>query len=112
MSQILLPDYDFEEAFWNWSENHLQATVSFQDKNGGEPLYVDATVTRKITEATCEEDGVAVYTAKATYEGKTFTQKESVVIDAPGHSYEGTVHDDGHITYVCSVCGDTYTDEE
>lgn len=111
VSQIELPDYDFENGVWAWSDDRLSANLTFADKRGGESLVLDATVTRKTTEATCEKDGSIVYTAKATYEGKTYTDKETVVIESLGHDYEG-VYEANEITYTCSRCGDTYTNED
>ena len=111
VDSIELPDYDFDNGVWEWTNNNLTAKVTFADKKGGEDLVLDATVTRKTTEATCEKDGSIVYTAKATYEGKTFTKKQTTVIESLGHNYEGT-YEGGHFTYTCSVCGDSYTDED
>ena len=105
------PDYDMSNGVWTWSEDLYSATVDFVDKNGGEPLALTATVTRKTTDATCDEDGSVVYTAKVVYDGKTYTDKKTTVIEAVGHNYEGVV-EEGHITYTCSHCGDSYTDED
>ena len=109
---IELPEYDFDNGIWAWGDDNLTATVAFADKVGGEDLVLDAEITKKITEATCEKDGSIVYTAKAVYEGKTFTQKQTIVLESQGHNYEAIYGDDGHITYECTICGDTYTDEE
>ncbi|MBE5763171.1 MAG: hypothetical protein E7338_02990 [Clostridiales bacterium] len=109
---IELPEYDFDNGIWAWGDDNLTATVTFADKVGGEDLVLDAEITKKITEATCEKDGSIVYTAKAVYEGKTFTQKQTIVLESQGHNYEAIYGDDGHITYECTICGDTYTDEE
>ncbi len=109
---IELPEYDFDNGIWAWGDDNLTATVTFADKVGGEDLVLDAEITKKITEATCDKDGSIVYTAKAIYEGKTFTQKQTIVLESQGHNYEATYGDDGHITYECTICGDTYTDEE
>lgn len=111
MDSIELPEYDFENGVWAWENDNLSATVTFADKKGGEDLVLNAVVTRKTTEATCEKDGSIVYTAKASYEGKTFTKKQTTVIESLGHNYEGT-YEDGHFTYICSKCGDSYTDIE
>ena len=111
VDSIELPEYDFENGGWAWENDNLSATVTFAEKKGGEDLVLNAVVTRKTTEATCEKDGSIVYTAKASYEGKTFTKKQTTVIESLGHNYEGT-YEDGHFTYICSKCGDSYTDIE
>ena len=104
------PEYDMANGVWTWSDDLVSATVSFADKNGGQPLVLTATVTKKTNKATCEEDGSVVYTAKVVYDDKIYTNKETTVLEAIGHSYEGVV-EEGHITYTCSLCGDSYTDE-
>ena len=110
VDSIVLPEYDFESGVWAWGEDALTATVTFADKNGGESLVLEATIMRKTIDPTCDKDGTVVYTAKADYEGRTFTDKQSTVIPSLGHDYEGVIGEDGQITYVCSRCGDTYTD--
>ena len=110
VDSILLPEYDFENGVWAWGEDRLTATVTFADKNGGESLVLEATITRKTIDATCEEDGAVVYTARVDYNGRTFTDKQSTAIPSLGHDYEGVIGEDGQTTYVCSRCGDTYTD--
>lgn len=110
VSQILLPDYDFAGGVWTWNDDFTAATVTFTDTKGGENLILDATVTRKKIEPTCEEDGNVVYTAETTYQGKSYTDKKSFVLESTGHEYEGVLGEDGRITYTCSHCGDTYTD--
>ncbi len=104
LSQIKLPDYDFDHGVWSWSEDFSDATVAFADKKGGEALVLTATVTRKRVDPTCEEDGSLDYTAKAVYEGKSYTDKKSTLLEALGHNYEWS--DDG--AYTCSRCGDSY----
>lgn len=110
MDAIELPEYDFEHGVWTWAEDNLSATVTYADKKGGEDLVLIAQVIRKYTEPTCEKDGSIEYTAKATYEGTTYSDKVTLVVDSVGHSYEGTF-ENGHFTYTCSICGDTYTDD-
>ena len=110
LSEILLPDYDFANPVWAWSEDFTGATATLADKKGGEDLILTATVTRKTTDATCEKNGSIVYIAKVTYGDKTFSDKQSTVIESLGHDYEGTFDATGRITYTCSHCGDTYTD--
>ncbi len=111
ISSIELPEYDFDSGVWTWTDDNLSATVTFADKRGGEPLVLAAAVTRKTTQPTCEKDGAVVYTAKVTYGDATYTEKETVIIESEGHSYEGVL-EDGRYTFTCAKCGDTYTVEE
>ena len=109
VSQVEVPLYDLQNGVWLWNDDYTAATVSFADTRGGEDLILTASVTRKRTEPDCEVDGSIVYTAKVTYEGKTYTDKKTTVLESLGHDYEGTVTG-REITYTCSRCGDTYTD--
>ena len=81
------PDYDFENPEWNWTDE--LATVSFADKNGGNPLVLEATTTSEIiTDADCENDGQKLYTATAEYNDQTFTDTQTETIAAYGHYYQ------------------------
>ena len=112
-SQALTPSYDLDNGVWNWSDDRLSATAAFPDVRGGhEDLVLNATVTSKTTEPKCLEDGSVVYTAKVEYQGKSVTKKETVVLTAVGHDYEIISDGENGTTYVCSQCGDTYTDND
>lgn len=87
------------DPVWNW-ENTSKATATFTcEKNADHKEMVSAGITSKITKpATCTENGVTTYTAKAIFQDEEYTdQKEAADIPATGHSYE-----DG----VCTVCGE------
>ena len=83
------PEYDLDNASWTWSADYEGATVSFEEVNGGEPLVLTATVAKELTEPTCEEDGFAVCTATLEYEGRSYTDEQTVVDEgsALGHKY-------------------------
>ena len=88
---VELPEYDYENGVWEWADDYTAAKVTFADKKGGEALVLNATITRKATEQpTCDKEGTAVYTAKAGYDGKTFSDKKTIILDALLHDYEGT----------------------
>ena len=110
VSQTLVPSYDFDHGVWTWDADYSAATVTFADTRGGEALVFTASVTRKTTDATCEQDGSIVYTAKVEYDGKTYSNKQTTVLDALGHDYDG-VYEAGQITYTCSRCHDSYTSD-
>ena len=91
-------------------------------EEGGEESHEHTLVYHESVEATCTEDGAVEY-YECEYCGKIFADSEaqtelySVIISA-GHSYgegvvtkEATCTEEGCITYTCSVCGDTYTEE-
>ena len=81
----LPPDYDLDKGAWAWTG--ASAKIVFQDKNGGEALTLDATVTSAETPASCETDGAVVYTAVATYGDRSFSDTKTTVLTAFGHDY-------------------------
>ena len=110
VDQIELPVYDFDNGVWVWGNDNRTATVTFADKRGGDPLVLQATVTKKkVVKATCEGFGSDLYTAKATYQGKSFTEEKTVEVDPEGHTY---VYSYETGMFECSVCGDAYPAEE
>lgn len=82
----LLPDYDFDGGVWDWTDD-FGASVTFTDKNGGDPLTLSATVTSSETAPTCDTDGAITYLATASYEGRMFTDQKTQVVSATGHDY-------------------------
>ena len=108
ISQSLLPSYDFDKGVWTWNDDHTVATAAFPDTRGGEDLVLPATITSKTTPAECEKEGSIVYTAKVSYEGNTYQKKDTVILPAEDHEYEG-VEENGHWTFTCIKCNDSYT---
>ena len=84
-------DWDKPEFKWN---GYQTVIATFTCKNGGSHYEnVNATVTSKTTEATCESDGKTVYTAAVEFEGKTYTDTKTETIKKTGHSYKLTSWD-------------------
>ena len=67
-------------------------------------------------DATCDKDGVIVYTYKCTNDGCTSTKKvPQTVAEATGHNYDtvttpATCTAKGYDTHTCEFCGDSYKD--
>ena len=101
-------DYD---AQFTWNDDNT-ATAAITDKN--DPSYsatIPADVTSETTPATCEEDGIVVYTATVTVGSQTFSSKREEVIPAIGHNYSEpalTWGEDGYVTvtFKCQNPGD------
>lgn len=110
------------------TEPPVTSTTNSTDKTTTKPTEVptDAPTTVTINygelvpskEATCTEDGnIAYYYVSDTnkYYNSDFIEVESVVISKKAHTYkiqevvEPTTSEDGSITYICEVCGDTDT---
>ena len=107
----------YGEPEWTWADDCSSATATFTCSACGETMTVDAEVTSESTSSSCEEDGTTTYTATVVLDETAYTATASVAVAATGHSYgEGVVTDptcteDGYITYPCSVCGASYTEE-
>ena len=83
--------HKYGEPTWKWNDDHTEATAVFACERGDDTQEVKATITPETTAATCEEAGKTVYTAKATFDGKDYTDVQEVKIDALGHKYGAPV---------------------
>ena len=78
-------------ASWSWASDYSSATATLTCTYNSNHKHTisknDVTITSSTTAASCGKDGKTVYTAKATYGGKTFSDSKTVTIKAPGHTY-------------------------
>lgn len=104
---------------WTWSDDHSNATASFTCKRNKshKETVKDSAVTSTLKSATCTEKGKTEYTAKVSFQGKEYTTKETVTIDALGHSWDDGVvtkpsseSEEGIKTFTCQTCGETRTE--
>ena len=96
------PVYDFENGSWDWTSD-FKASVSFSEKNGGEPLVLPADVSEEITVSPeCETDGEITYTATVNYGGVIYSDAQTDSIPALGHEY-------GDPTFTWTENSDGYT---
>ena len=102
----------YGEPVWKWNDD-FTASATFTCANDDSHVEtVNATVTNAVTtEATCETTGVRTYTAKATFEGKEYTDTKTETLPATGHDTElvgakdATCTEDGYTgDEVCKVC--------
>ena len=102
----------YGEPVWKWNDD-FTASATFTCANDASHVEnVTATVTNAVTTAaTCKADGVRTYTAKATFEGKEYTDTKTEVIPATDHDTElvgakdATCTEDGYTgNEVCKVC--------
>ena len=107
--------HKYGEPTWNWTKgenNTYTATATFTCANDEKHVEtVDAKVTEKSEGATCTEAGKITYTAKATFEGKDYTDSKEEKVGALGHNYQttttkATLSKDGSIVTKCTRCGD------
>ncbi len=115
---VVLPatGHTYGEPTFTWSEDYSECTAVFTCTQGDDTQTVNCTVTSEVIEAaTCTENGTMKYTATVTFEGETYTDTKTVVTQATGHTYESVVTEptctkEGHTTYICKECGDSYID--
>ena len=104
--------HEYGTPEFNWSEDYATCTMVFTCKDGDDQQNIECEVTDEITDATCTENGKAVYTAKGTFDGKEYTDVKEVEISASGHAY-GTPEfnwSDDYTTctavFICESCND------
>gem|GEM_PF-2086738 len=77
---------------WSWSEDCSQCQAVLKCTKCGETAEpIAAHITHSDEEsspAACTESGLDVFIAEVTYEGMTYTEKKSVVLEALGHDHK------------------------
>lgn len=109
--------HDYGNPHWTWSADG-KATVSFTCRHDASHVeHITATVTSKTTAPTCTADGKTVYTAQATFDGRTYTNTNTVTLPALGHelhlipAVKATCEADGNIAYyLCARCNKLFAD--
>lgn len=79
--------HEYGTPEFKWSEDYTTCTMVFTCKDGDDQQSIECEVTDEITDATCTENGKAVYTAKGTFDGKEYIDVKEVEIPASGHAY-------------------------
>lgn len=80
--------YEYELSEWKW-DGTTSASVNFICKNdSSQNKSVSAKITSRTSEATCEAAGKTVYTATATFDGRSYTDTKEVTIPVSGHNYK------------------------
>lgn len=98
--------HDYGDPEWTWN-GYQTVYATFICKNGDSHYEnVNASITSKKTEPTCESYGKIVYSAAVTFEGKTYTDKKTKTIKKTGHSYKVTSwdwvdFDKATVTFTC-----------
>ena len=108
-TEIRMPEfeseYDFENAYWSWSDDGTYATVSFGNFFGGEPLQLTAEITENVDlEPTCETEGQMTCYARATIGDRDYSDERTVILPALGHEYTAEFEwvEGGDDTYVAA----------
>ena len=80
LEDIAALGHDWGDAAWNWS-GYASATATFTCKrNEGHKQVVNATITSVRTEPTLTSTGSVVYTAKVTFNGKTYQDQVTEIL--------------------------------
>ena len=79
--------HSYSSPEFEWSEDYQSCTAVFTCKDGDDVQRIDCEVTSEITDATCTEDGKTVYAATVNFAGATFTDEQTEIINATGHTY-------------------------
>ncbi len=120
--------HSYAEGVWSWdtdadgdlvldADGNATASVTITCTRGDVEETVTVTVVPETTAASCTADGKSVYAASVTYDGITYEDEQTVVLEKLGHDYEATTvvaptcTEQGYTTYTCSRCGDTYMDD-
>ena len=97
---------------FKWSEDYTTCIAVFTCKDGDDQQSIECEVTDEVTDATCTENGKAVYTAKVIFADKEYTDVKEQEIPASGHAY-GTPEFDWSEDYqtctavfTCESCDD------
>ena len=129
--------HDYTNERFDWTEDddggYSGATLVFTcSHDGAHTVQIEATLTSQSYEATCEDNARVVWTATAEYEGRTYTDTQTITDygSVLGHDYPDPMLDDeqtglsieyrqnerGEITgatmtLTCARCGHTETYE-
>ncbi len=99
--------HEWGDPKWNWAEDYKSATVTFTCQNDGSHTESPkVAVVGETTGATCTEVGKTVYTARVTFNGRTYTDDQTVEIPATGHRAGAGWKSDGTNHWnECTECG-------
>ncbi len=99
---------NYELIYWTWADDYSSASATFIEATSGYEVTINAAVTTKITEPTCETEGQTVYTAAVTLRGKTYTDAKTVTADALGHDWAAVTYSwasDNSYVKALKACG-------
>ena len=107
-----------EEPEWAWAEDYSAASASFTCQRCGDHQCIEAEVSSLVLLApNCVDDGMAIFSAEAEYEGKSYTDHQLGFSPALGHVWdEGVVTvqptgtEEGERLCTCTRCGETKTE--
>jgi hypothetical protein len=87
----------YELVGFEWSDDYSKAYAIFKDPATGKTTRIEAAIGEVRVEPTVNEDGSVTYTATVVYDGKTYTDTKTVVLeklDGDGSATPGEKDDD------------------
>ena len=117
-------EHTYGEPTWTWADDYSSATATFTCTAGDDTKTITDSkpVKTVVTAATCEDNEVAKYTAKVTFNEKEYTDTTAdveIADSATGHSLtahpaaEATCEAAGNSAYwSCDNCGKYFSDAE
>ena len=113
-------DHQFGAPEWLWSSNYARVVAEFTCDVCSETESVNAVVSNETTEATCVVGSGITYTAKATFNGREYTDSKTISSGAPlGHNLTAhatvaaTCETAGNSAYwSCDRCGAYFSDAD
>ena len=89
--------HTYSNPVWTWSADYKTAKAQFTCSGCGDVKKINANVTSVRYEPTCTAEGSETFTAKVSFEGKSYTDTRKLTYPALGHQDDGTGR--------CSRCG-------
>ncbi|MDE5896321.1 MAG: hypothetical protein K2H43_00740 [Clostridia bacterium] len=120
-ARLAAGEHAYAAPAWAWTEDEGGYTVTarFVCAKEDDMQTPAATVTENRTNATCDEAGSVVYTAKVVFGDSEYTDIKTVILPAAGHSatahaaVSATCTENGTEAYWdCTACGKLYADED
>ena len=101
--------HTYGEPAWTWAEDYTTARLNKTCSKCKDVISVDAVVTKETVAATCTEDGMTTYTAKATMDEEEYTDVKTVALPG-GHVFGEPVwtwaedYSTASVAITCTVC--------
>ncbi|MCR5448495.1 MAG: leucine-rich repeat protein, partial [Solobacterium sp.] len=86
-AMLTIIGHEWNEPEYTWADDNLTVTATVSKKYDSSDILTETVQTTvKTTEATCEDEGLIVYTAE--FENKVFeTQIKEIIMEATGHEW-------------------------
>lgn len=100
--------FDEKNVVWNWSENYLEATVTLVcSDDSAHTKTLNAVITEETERAaSCTASGKITYTAEASYNDVSYSDKQEETVSELGHIPGNELQSNAtQHYYSCNVCG-------